>query len=430
MPDAPTDPVTDVHAEPTGSDVPAGPTGSDGDLTDIGGPLSSEHLDGGEAGLGTDAEAEAFEALESVDLTHDPEDGTDTSLPDGTNPDSSDAEGPEPDGGASDELEPEPEWDLVAAALAELPEVANEHLSLRVNPAKGGDILSLVRRRDGLDLLWRTPWALITPSRRPPATSFGRATEQWSGGWRSLFPNSGREVTSYGIDWGYDGEACLAAYRTREIEGGLELATRLARTPFRFTKRITLDGPRVRVTETVRNVSGQGIEIMWAQQVCLGAPLLSASAVIETGATVVRPEPDTTSGVSYDDLMPWPRTQGRKGMLNLRRVPEEKADTTRQAYLSDFTDHHLKVSNPDLGVAVDLTWDADVMPFLWYELESGGRANFPHFSNSYYLSLSPASAWPRQGVNDARLHSSSSRWIFPGDELTSWVELTVSDLDT
>lgn len=407
MPEAPADPVTDTDP------VADLATSSDpGDTTqDAAAPVGTR---------AAEASAEDTATAESAtDETATDESATE--LPDGA-----EAE-PEPEPDPEPEPEPEP-WDLVGDALAELPELANDQLRLRYNPAKGGDILSLVRRRDDLDVLHRTPWALLAPGRRPPATSFARATEQWSGGWRSLFPNSGREVTSYGVDWGYDGEACLAAYRSREIDGGVELSTRLARTPFRFTKQITLSGSTVRVTETVRNVSGQGIEVMWAQQVCLGAPLLGETAVIETGATVVRPEPDTTSGVSYDDLMPWPRTQGRKGAINLRRVPGPKADTTRQAYLSDFTDHRLRISNPDLGVAVDLTWEADVMPYLWYELESGGRANFPHFSDSYYLSLAPSTSWPRQGVNDARLHSSSSRWIFPGDELTSWVELTISDL--
>lgn len=319
--------------------------------------------------------------------------------------------------------------DRFGVTAGELHQLRSPELVLTFHPGRGGSIVALERTSDGAPVLWEAPWGVLpTGSARPPASASVTADEHWSGGWRTLFPTSGRAVTLYGADWGYDGEACLAPYRVEEqSDTRVRMTARLARTPIRITRMIELDRDRVRVTETVRNEGRQAIEVMWGQEISLGAPLLSAGATIETGASVVRPEPDVTHSVSYDDLMPWPRTQGNGGVINLRRAPAEHSGLTWQAYLSDFTEHRATVTNAEAGLRVDLTWDAEAMPFLWYQLEAGGQQDFPHFSGSYYLSLTPSSSWPRQGVNDARRVSSTSTWLSVDEELNGWVELRVSD---
>lgn len=315
------------------------------------------------------------------------------------------------------------------AAGPNLPRLTTDALTLSYHPGRGGAITGLTRNRDEAPVLWQAPWGVLpVGASRPPATASVAAREGWSGGWRTLFPSSGRAVTLYGADQGYDGEATLAPYVVDEAtDTTVTLSTRLVRTPVRITRTIELQDSTVTVSETVRNEGGQAIEMMWGQEIALGAPLLGEGTTVETGAAVVRPEPDVTHSVSYDDVMPWPRTQGNGGPINLRRVPEDNSGLTWQAYLSDFTDHHATVTNHAAGLRARLTWDAEQMPYLWYELEAGGQHDFPHFSGSYYLSLTAASAWPRQGLNDARRVSSTARWLSVDEELTTWVQLEVSD---
>ncbi|MDN5727403.1 MAG: DUF4432 family protein [Propionibacteriales bacterium] len=306
--------------------------------------------------------------------------------------------------------------------------LANDDLRLTFLPGRGGAITSLQRVSDGLELLWQAPWGVLPPGTvRPPATASTSATENWSGGWRTLFPNSGRNVTLYGADLGTDGEACLAPYDVTPVDDGIgvTLSTRLTRMPIRLTRTVRLDGPRVRVSETVRNESGQDVEVMWAQELCFGAPLLSPTTTLTTGASVVRPDPDTTHSVGYDDVMPWPRTQGNSGVVNLRKSVAADAALTRKAYLSDFSEPKATLRNPELDLAVELTWDGEQMPFCWYELDAGGQDAFPHFLGSYYLALSPSTSWPRQGVHDARRISSTSIWVTAGQERTTWIELSL-----
>ncbi|HIT76495.1 MAG TPA: hypothetical protein IAA98_12995 [Candidatus Avipropionibacterium avicola] len=324
-------------------------------------------------------------------------------------------------------------WDDMLSGTRTL---SNRSLSLTYLPGRGGSITGLRRIGDDTPILWQAPWGIVPiGATRPPATASVTAHEMWAGGWRTLYPSSGRAITLYGADMGYDGEACVAPYRVEEqAPDSVRLRTRLVRTPVEVIRTITLSDPEdesgaatVRVVETVRNVGQQAVEMMWANEIVLGEPLVGPTTTVDTGASVVRPEPDTTHSVSYDDLMPWPRSQGKGEMINLRRVPAKDAATSWQAYLSDFSEPQAEITNHAAGLRVRLTWDGETMPYLWYQMEAGGRQDFPHYSGSYYLGLSPASAWPRQGLNDARRISSTAQWLGAGEELTTWIELAVSD---
>jgi hypothetical protein len=72
--------------------------------------------------------------------------------------------------------------------------LSSEHAEVTVLPEKGADILSLVDRRSGVDVLFKTPWGVRTPgpwARR--GTSQERWIEAYAGGWQLLLPNGGAE---------------------------------------------------------------------------------------------------------------------------------------------------------------------------------------------------------------------------------------------
>ena len=67
-----------------------------------------------------------------------------------------------------------------------------DELSLTVLPEKGCDLLALVDRRTGVDVLWKTPWGM------PPrgagtwnAESESSWAECYPGGWQVICPNGG-----------------------------------------------------------------------------------------------------------------------------------------------------------------------------------------------------------------------------------------------
>jgi hypothetical protein len=320
----------------------------------------------------------------------------------------------------------------------ELLRLTNDAVAVDVLPGLGGTIVSLRRRSDESELLWRTPWGI-----RPrgswllPGSSEAQMLDTYPGGWQTLFPNGGDTAIVHGVEWGHDGESRLAPFSwepspaARTGEDGPEpgpsvtLSTRLVRAPFEVTRTIALSGDEVTVTESVSNVGGESLEVIWGQQIVLGEPLLSADAVVEAQATTVHPDPSVTEDVDYEDVMPWPRSFGGSAIINLRNLPARGADETRLAYVTDFSSFGVSVRNPRYDLGLDVSWDGDSWPYLWYSVEAGHREGFPWFSDGYFLSLTPCSSWPAHGIHDARRVASSTLWLHAAEMKTSTMTVRV-----
>lgn len=305
--------------------------------------------------------------------------------------------------------------------------LTTDQISVDLVPALGGTLVSLRRRSDDVELLWSTPWGL-----RPqgawsvPGNSEAQMLDSYPGGWQSVFPNGGDTAIVHGVEWGYNGEARVAPFSWEEqADASVVLRCRLVRSPFEVTKVISVTDDEVTVRETVKNVGAEALEVIWGQQIVLGPPLLAEGAVVEASATTVYSDPALTSDISYEDILPWPRSFGNGTIINLRSVPGPEADETRMAYVTDFSRPKVSVSNPRLGVGLDLEWDGSTWPHLWYSLESGNRTGFPWFGNGYFLSLTPSSSWPGHGIHDARRVAQTTLWIFAGDEKSSHLSVRV-----
>jgi hypothetical protein len=304
--------------------------------------------------------------------------------------------------------------------------LTTDQISVDVVPGLGGTIVSLRRRSDDLELLWQTPWGLrMRGAASIPGNSEATMMDSFSGGWQSLFPNGGDTATVHGVEWGFDGEARVAPFDWEQAGSSVIMKTRLVRSPFQITKIISLKGGQVTVGETIRNVGGEPIETMWGHQVIFGPPLLSADTVVDAAAAIVHPDPSVSSGSSYDDITPWPRTLISGSMINLRTLPAADSYETRLAYLADFSRPLVSLTNPGLDLAVDLEWDSEAWPYLWYSLEAGRRSGFPWFSDGYFLALTPSSSWPAHGLHDARRESSATLWVSPDEAVSTHLSLTV-----
>jgi hypothetical protein len=303
-------------------------------------------------------------------------------------------------------------------------------LTVEIIPGLGGTVTSVTRRADGAALLWSPPWGLrARGSRSLPGTLEAQMIDSLAGGWQTLFPNGGDSVFVHGVDWGYDGEARLTWMDWEFTGSSVRMTGRLIRAPFEITKIISVRDHEITVGETVRNVGRERIEAMWGSQLMLGGVLLGRETIVDSAAAVVRPDPQTSPDISYDDLMPWPRSHGPGAMINLSRLPEPESAETRLVYLSDFSRPLISISRPSHRIAIELEWDAEVFPYVWYSMEAGGRSGFPWYCAGYFLSLTPCTSWPAHGLNDARRISNSTVLIDPSEVLTSYVTLRMQPVD-
>jgi hypothetical protein len=294
----------------------------------------------------------------------------------------------------------------------ELLRLSTDQISVDVLPGIGGTIVSLRRRSDDTELLWRSPWGIRQRGAHSlPGSSEAVMLDTYPGGWQTLLPNGGDTSIVSGVEWGHDGETRLAPFSWDYSEHQLVLRTRLVRAPLEVTKVISVSGTEVTVAETVTNAGAESLELIWGQQITFGEPLISGDTSVDAAAVTVHPDPEVSPDASYEDVMPWPRSYGSYAPINLRNLPGPNSYETRLAYVTDFTEHRLSIHNRERDLGVDLEWDGDTWPFLWYSMEAGARSGFPWFSDGYFFSLTPCSSWPAHGLHDARGVEQTTLWM-------------------
>ncbi|MFL6046697.1 MAG: hypothetical protein ACJ72M_16505 [Propionibacteriaceae bacterium] len=309
-------------------------------------------------------------------------------------------------------------WDILR--------LSSDAVAVEIVPGLGGTITSLTRQADAAGLLWSPPWGLRpSGSQSLPGNSEAQMIDSLAGGWQTLFPNGGDSVFVHGVEWAYDGEARLTWMDWEFTGSSVRMTGRLVRSPFEITKIISVRDYEITVGETVRNVGRERIETMWGSQLMLGGVLVGQETTVDAAAAVVRPDPQTSPDISYDDLMPWPRSHGPGAMINLGLLPGPDSGETRLAYLSDFSRPMISISRPSHHIAIELDWDVEVFPYVWYSMEAGGRSGFPWYRTGYFLSLTPCTSWPAHGLHDARRISDSTILLDPREVLTSYVALRV-----
>lgn len=316
-------------------------------------------------------------------------------------------------------------WDVLVLASPEL--------EVRILPGKGGDILSIVRRRDGLNLLWSSPWGLRHAGAVPVGSdSSARLMAAYPGGWQSVFPNGGDASAGYGTEWGMHGEVWLAPFAwSADGTDSVVLETRLVLSPFRVVKRIQLVGQSVTVTEDITNEGGHPVATMWSHHPAFGPPFLSGECELECGAKTIQVD-DSRRTESGDLLVgavsAWPLAPAADGsMIDLRTVPPPDAGVDRMAYLTGFTGGQIRLRNPRLDAGIELSWDIEKFPCAWYWLEASGSSGYPWYSAAYVLGLEPASTFPGQGISHAQASGSELVTFAPGQTHRAALTLRVTD---
>ena len=306
--------------------------------------------------------------------------------------------------------------------------ISSEQLRLELVPALGGTIVSLVSlRQPDTELLWRPPWGLRPAGAAAlPGSVDTVSLDNHVGGWQTMFPNGSESTIVEGADWPAYGEARLAWCDWQQTGSSVILSSRLLRSPFQFTKTISVQDDEITVGETVKNVGEQHLDVVWGAQLRFGGDLLGPATRFDTRAALVRPDARQTPATGYDDIMPWPRSYASDGLVNLRTLPEPGHGGNRTAYLSDFSAPEASLTNAELGLRVALSWDGDIWPYLWYDLQTGSQAGYPWWGAVRYLALTPCTSWPAADIGEIRRVSATSLRIFPGSARTTHLSVRLS----
>jgi galactose mutarotase-like enzyme len=312
----------------------------------------------------------------------------------------------------------------------------NEHLTVVVLPEKGAEIYSVVYRPLNFDVLWKAPWGLHKAG--PESAAYGGSEAAWmdsyGGGWQGIFPNGGDPCVYAGASLGFHGEASTADWdyviSEEPLQVSVQMQVKLARTPFTLVREVSIErgSLTVIVREEARNDAEESFPAMWGHHPALATELLRG-ARIETSARRYephRPEVSSTGRVAPETSHPWPMATAKEGAtVDLSLLPVGKERVSEMGYLSELDTGEYKLLNRSLGLGVQLTWDKEQFPYLWYWLEWGGSFGYPFYGRCRVAALEPFSSIPGTGLANAL--GRGTALLFSAGEQRS-TELTLSVL--
>lgn len=291
--------------------------------------------------------------------------------------------------------------------------LSNGLLSATVLPSKGADIYSLVYEPRSIDVLWKSPWGLRGPT---ACISGGPASEaawldRYEGGWQEIFPNGGDACTYRGAPLNFHGEASVSAwdYRVRlstaaavEIDFTLELA----RSPFRIrrTMRVEAGRPALQLEERIENRGEEDLHFMWGHHPALGSPFLDGGCRLQTSArTFLSHEVEIaeTCRIPAGARGSWPEMEGKRGLVDLSRLPPARDRVTEFGYLCDLEDGWYAMTNPALGFGFGMAWPREIFPYLWFWQELRGSFGYPWYGSCYVMAVEPFTSIPGIGLEKA-----------------------------
>ncbi|CAA9552718.1 MAG: hypothetical protein AVDCRST_MAG79-2815 [uncultured Thermoleophilia bacterium] len=271
----------------------------------------------------------------------------------------------------------------------------SETLALTLLPDKGAEIVSLVDRRTGAELLARLrPTPPDDGSLRAEGTDFDR---WYAGGWQELLPNAGDACVVDGVAHAFHGESWARPWAVRSASATeATFAVTLTSAPLRVTKRLRLadDAARLELEETLEHIGTAPLDVLWGQHPAFGPPLVGAGARVTVPAcrvTVVAVDGRSRLAPSEGR---WPLVPDRRGApIDISRVSGREARTHDLALLHDLEDGWYRLERPEADLGVLVTFDATLFTWLWM-WQLYGDADDEPFRDGYCLALEPFTGPP------------------------------------
>jgi galactose mutarotase-like enzyme len=224
------------------------------------------------------------------------------------------------------------------------------------------------------------------------------------GGWFESLPNGFFPCVYKGAELGQHGEVALLPWSADVVADepdhvAVTFSVDARRTPFRLERTLALAGeaPTLRIAEQLTNLADETLHFMWGHHISFGPPFVAEGCQIELPPcrATVPGAPGTVAQTQHARYRPgvtsdWPRLLGVDGReVAADRVPDKAIRTTDSFHLDGFDAGWARLTNPTLGLAVALDWDATLFPFIWCWQNYGGEWGYPYYGRTYSLSLEP-----------------------------------------
>ena len=326
--------------------------------------------------------------------------------------------------------------------FGEIPVVVleNDLIRMTVLAGRGADVVEFLYKPIDLDLVWLTQWGIPTKktAKNYPA-DVDTFLEGYPGGWQSVFPNGGAPSSVNGVDFAQHDEVSLLPWEYEVLSDSedlivVEFSVLTRKTPFRFTKRFTLqrNSSSVGISETAENLADSNERAMWGFHFSFGAPFLAEGSTIRlpNNADVI-PHSEAISSVGRrlgtTEEFKWPTGKNEQSNSIDFSVIPPRGEKSEMLYLKNLSEGWYQIENSDKRIGIRVSWDITTMPYLWYWQEYGGAKDAPWFGEHYNIGLEPFSSYPTNGLAEAIANGTALKFA-PHEKKKSSIEFKVVHL--
>ncbi len=274
----------------------------------------------------------------------------------------------------------------------------SRQLTVVLDPQRGAEVFSVVENDTGSEVMWSTPTRdraeqVLAGAPVVSTDAFANFFAGYRGGWQTLSPNAGAARTIHGAQVGFHGEVAVSAWTVVEVhEDHARLSLDLLSLPVRIEREVRLLDATLQVQDSLTNLSTQALEFDYVQHPAFGADLLADECRIETGAGRFTADPETTGPLAAGAQFSWPDAVTVDGEpLDLAVLPAPGTTQVVFGWLSDFERPWYRITNVRTGLAVEVEWDAEHLPYAWFWQELNYSADFPWFRRARVFAIEPAS---------------------------------------
>lgn len=297
--------------------------------------------------------------------------------------------------------------------------LASPALLVRLDPAHGGEVLDLIDRATGRQLLGRPPFGSALA--RGGDLDEDVWTESYRGGWQSVLPNAGNACVVDGARHGFHGRASNDPWEL------LDAGASEARLAWRGHGLSVVK--HVRVSDVVRvdyviEAEREPAPLVALEHLSVGLELLDPGLRIELPEGRAYELDERTGPVRPPDgCARWPEITLLDG--SCERGDELALDRPRSRLLAvaDLPEGRCALRNADRGQGLELRWDREFFPHLWMWHEqrvTGGMWR----GLTETLVVEPASVPHTLGLERA-IAEGQHHLVQPGAPLTPWIEVEV-----
>jgi galactose mutarotase-like enzyme len=312
--------------------------------------------------------------------------------------------------------------------------LSSKHLQVKISPARGAELVSIVRRSSGEEILWRRSQHFAP---RPGVSKLGGKSsyefyDAYRGGVQELFPNTGEACCVHGAPLLFHGESCRIPWRVaidqQKSFATARCSTSLQRYPFDLERVVSLpsDSSLMRFESKVTNRSNQILPVSWGFHPVFGAALTRGPTELLMSVSELRSRDGgfgAANAFNPGESIDLP-SAGEPASNTSALLLQEPNSRTADLLFARCIEGWYSLRNQSTGLTVSMSWNVDTLPHLWIWQECHDQSGYPWWGEHHIVGVEPQSSPHARGLAQS-VEDGTAIEIGPGESRSIQVLLHI-----